>query len=188
MSESHDDSIPRPQFVLTAFFLVITGGAALDLLMDRPRTLLSVHVLFEVVLLVVSLAAATYLGWGWYSATTEVRALRKAKDAQARERTAWHSRSGPAIEGLSEALGDQFDAWELTPAERETALMILKGYSHKRIGRLAGRSERTVRQHAVAVYRKAGVATRSELSAFFLEGLILPPRALDAQRPGGTSG
>jgi hypothetical protein len=33
------------------------------------------------------------------------------------------------------------------------------------------RSERTVRQHAVAVYRKAGVAGRAELAAFFLSGL-----------------
>lgn len=188
MSEAHDDSIPRPQAVLAAFFLVITAGAAMDLLMDRPRTLLSMHVLFELALLVVSVGAAAYLGWGWYRAMAEVRALRAAGDARKRERDAWRSRSGRALEGLSQALDAQFGAWDLTPAERETALMILKGYSHKRIGRLAGRSERTVRQHAVAIYRKAGVATRSELSAFFLEGLILPSRAPDAQRSAPASG
>lgn len=188
MSDAHDDSILRPQAVLAAFFLVITVGAAMDLILDRPRTLLSMHVLFELALLMVSLGAATYLGWGWYSAMTEVRALRAAEDARDREHAAWRSRSGRALEGLGEALGAQFDAWELTPAERETALMVLKGYSHKRIGRLAGRSERTVRQHAVAVYRKAGVATRSELSAFFLEGLILPPQAPETRLPGRDSG
>jgi DNA-binding CsgD family transcriptional regulator len=188
MSETHDESIPRPQIVLAAFFLVITVGAAMDLLMDRPGALLSMHVLFELVLLVVSLGAGAYLGWGWYSAMTVVRALRAAEDARARERDAWRSRSGSALEGLRDALVAQFDAWDLTPAERETALMILKGYSHKRIGRLAGRSERTVRQHAVAVYRKAGVATRSELSAFFLEGLVLPPQAPPDPRSARTSG
>jgi hypothetical protein len=34
----------------------------------------------------------------------------------------------------------------------------------------------TVRQHAVAVYRKSGLAGRAELSAFFLEDLLLPHR------------
>jgi len=68
----------------------------------------------------------------------------------------------------------------LTPAERETALMLLKGFSLKRIAALSGRSERTVRQHAVAVYEKAGLAGRAELSGFFLGDLLLPdpqPRA-----------
>jgi hypothetical protein len=31
-----------------------------------------------------------------------------------------------------------------------------------------------VRQHAVSVYRKSGLAGRAELSAFFLEDLMLP--------------
>ncbi len=78
------------------------------------------------------------------------------------------------LEGLSEAMADQFSSWELTEAERATALMLLKGYSHKRIGKLTNRSERTVRQHAVAVYRKSGLAGRAGLSAFFLEDLLLP--------------
>jgi hypothetical protein len=35
-----------------------------------------------------------------------------------------------------------------------------------------------VRQQALAIYRKAGLAGRSQLAAFFLEGLALPtPRA-----------
>jgi hypothetical protein len=35
-------------------------------------------------------------------------------------------------------------------------------------------SETTIRQQALAVYRKAGLRNRSELSAFFLEDLLLP--------------
>jgi hypothetical protein len=31
-----------------------------------------------------------------------------------------------------------------------------------------------VRQQAIAVYRKSGLAGRAELSAFFLEDLLLP--------------
>ena len=36
-------------------------------------------------------------------------------------------------------------------------------------------SEATIRQQALAIYRKSGLRSRSELSAFFLEDLLLPP-------------
>jgi DNA-binding NarL/FixJ family response regulator len=39
---------------------------------------------------------------------------------------------------------------------------------------MTGRSERTVRQHAVAVYEKSGLHGRSELAAFFLDAVLLP--------------
>ena len=68
----------------------------------------------------------------------------------------------------------QFGEWGLTPAEKETAMFLLKGYSHKEVAGLTGRSERTVRQHAVNVYRKSSVSGRAELSAFFFEDMMLP--------------
>jgi DNA-binding NarL/FixJ family response regulator len=68
----------------------------------------------------------------------------------------------------------QFRAWQLTPAEREVALLLLKGYSHKHVASATGRSERTARQHATAVYQKAGLGSRAELAAYFLEDLLLP--------------
>ncbi|MCL4866883.1 MAG: helix-turn-helix domain-containing protein, partial [Gemmatimonadales bacterium] len=57
---------------------------------------------------------------------------------------------------------------------REVALMLLKGFSLAQIARLSDRSERTVRQHAIAVYRKSGLAGRAELAGFFLGDLLLP--------------
>ncbi len=41
---------------------------------------------------------------------------------------------------------------------------------------LRGISEATTRQQARAVYRKAGVAGRNDLAAFFLEDLALPQK------------
>ena len=57
--------------------------------------------------------------------------------------------------------------------------MLLKGYGHKEIAALTGRSERTVRQHAGVVYDKAGISGRAELAAFFLHDLMLPDKARD---------
>jgi DNA-binding NarL/FixJ family response regulator len=57
--------------------------------------------------------------------------------------------------------------------------MLLKGYGHKEIAGLTGRSERTVRQHAGAAYEKAGLAGRAELAAYFLNDLMLPEEGRD---------
>jgi DNA-binding NarL/FixJ family response regulator len=84
---------------------------------------------------------------------------------------------------LGAAIDRQLGEWQLTRTERETALAILKGLSHKTIARWSGRSERTVRQHAVAVYRKSGLDGRAELSAFFLEGLLLPQAEQGSESP-----
>ena len=59
--------------------------------------------------------------------------------------------------------------------------MLLKGFSHKRIARHTETSERTVRQHSVAVYRKSGLAGRAELAGFFLEALLLPERVTTSE-------
>jgi DNA-binding NarL/FixJ family response regulator len=99
----------------------------------------------------------------------------------AAERDAWRASAEAALAGLGRAIDERFDAWGLTPAEREVALLLLKGRSHKQIAFDTGRSERTVRQHAVSVYQKSRLNGRAELSAFFLEGILLPDRTQRAR-------
>lgn len=79
------------------------------------------------------------------------------------------------LSGLGEEIDKQFEKWELTTAEREVALLILKGLRHKEIAAVRNTSERTVRQQALAVYKKAGLDGRTDLAAFFLED-FLPSR------------
>lgn len=174
MGEAPEDAPPHLHLFLAALFAVVTVAAAADLLLDRPESLLSFHVAAEASLVLLTLGAATWLTWGWYGALKEVRALQSAVSDREAERDAWQEQAGQILLGLGRAIDDQFTAWKLTPTERETALMLLKGYSHKRIARLTGRSERTVRQHGVAVYRKSGLAGRSALAGFFLEDVLLP--------------
>ena len=64
--------------------------------------------------------------------------------------------------------------WKLTPAEAEVGVLLLKGLSHRDVAGVRSTSERTVREQARSLYRKASLAGRSELSAFFLEDLLLP--------------
>jgi len=78
------------------------------------------------------------------------------------------------LEGLSNYIQAQFYEWNLTPAEQDVALMLLKGFSMKEISELRDVSERTTRQQATTIYSKTGLAGRTGLSAFFLEDLLLP--------------
>jgi DNA-binding CsgD family transcriptional regulator len=86
----------------------------------------------------------------------------------------WNREAQDLLAGLGEAIDKQFDRWSLTPAERDVALLQLKGLRHKEIADLRKTSERTVRQQALAVYRKSGLNGRNDLAAFFLEDLLLP--------------
>ncbi len=174
MIDSELEAGSRITLTLALFFLLMVVVGVVDLILDRPSTLLSFHVAVEVTMVVVSLAAASYLAHGWYGAKSRLLASERESARLDEERRAWEGRAADLLSGLADEISRQFDGWDLTPAERRVALMLLKGLSHKRIARTTETSERTVRQHAVVVYRKAGLAGRAELAGFFLESLLLP--------------
>jgi DNA-binding CsgD family transcriptional regulator len=164
-----------------AILLVVIGlGGAIDLALDRPTEWLSFHVIYEVALVLGSLATAVWLARGWGGAVATNRRLRRTLAERQAERDAWQASAEQALAGLGSAIDTQFTSWGLTPAEREVALLVLKGHGHKEIAVRTGRSERTVRQHAGAAYEKAGLGGRAELAAFFLEGVALPRRSAPA--------
>ena len=73
----------------------------------------------------------------------------------------------------------QFDAWNLTASEQDVVIGMLKGLSFRKIAGLRETREKTVRQQASSVYRKAGVASRHELAAWFFEDMLDPPPVAD---------
>ena len=164
----------RLRILLTVALLSIIVGGTADLLMDDLESWLSFHAIFEVTMLAGALLMATTLWLGWWRSAHAAAALQLRLTEQSAERDRWRANSQEALEGLARAIDAQFDAWALTPAEREVALMLLKGYGHKQIAALTGRGERTVRQHAGVVYQKSGLGGRAELSAFFLRDLMRP--------------
>jgi DNA-binding CsgD family transcriptional regulator len=91
----------------------------------------------------------------------------------------WRAEARDLVRGLAVALDQQFDRWALSPAEKETALLLLKGLSHKEIAEVRSVSDTTARQQARAIYKKAGLGGRHDLAAFFLEDLMLPLEADD---------
>jgi DNA-binding NarL/FixJ family response regulator len=73
---------------------------------------------------------------------------------------------------LAEMIVIQFSEWKLSKSEQEIGHLLLKGFSLKEISTLRGTAEKTIRQQASAIYKKAGVAGRHVFSAWFMEDLL----------------
>ncbi len=174
MSTPSNDLDPRFWGRLTARLAAIAAFGAIDLLLDQPATIFSLHVLFEASFICLCLGGVAYLWRGWRGANAELAGSQQALRDREVERDRWRDEATRLLAGLGAAIEAQFERWGLTPAEKEVALLLLKGLGHKEAAGVLERSERTVRQHAIAVYRKSGLAGRAELAAFFLEDLLLP--------------
>lgn len=73
-----------------------------------------------------------------------------------------------------EVMQKQFDEWDLTDSEQQIVISLLKGLSFREVASLRDTAEKTVRQQATGVYRKAGLRGRHELAAWFFEDLLEP--------------
>jgi DNA-binding CsgD family transcriptional regulator len=154
-----------------AVFVLIS----VDVVGDYRDGIAHLHLLIELLVLLFSLAGIVYFGRLYYlSAQSRINALRHDLALAHQQAQVWRQANHELIAGLAAQIQKQFDAWQLTRAEAEVGMLMLKGLSHQEIADVRNASERTIRDQARAIYRKAGVAGRSELSAFFLEDLLLP--------------
>ncbi|HSL20956.1 MAG TPA: hypothetical protein VK886_05430 [Vicinamibacterales bacterium] len=154
-----------------AIFVLI----GVDVVSDYRAGTELLHVATELGVMAAALAGAVALWRMLRTAQRRAAALTIDLAAARAEAHRFSQDARDALRGLGEAIDRQFQRWELTAAEREIGLLMLKGLSHREIAALRQTTEVTVRQQALAVYRKAGLRGRSELSAFFLEDLLVPP-------------
>jgi len=144
--------------VATSLFSLVAALTLADLLSDVGSGVELGHAVIEGTVALVGLLGAVR----FYQ---EYRTERRAADS-------WRAQAEELLEGAGGSVERQFDEWSLSPAEREVALLLLKGLSFKEIAAVRDNSERTNREQARAVYRKADVAGRAELSAWFIEDLL----------------
>ncbi len=150
--------------ILFAIVVVLIGW---DLYVDYGEGVSVWHLAVEALIFLVAVSGMVLM-WRQLDRTRSdlVEALVEAEQ--------WKKESSDLIQGLGVAIEHQFTRWNLTAAEAEVGLFLLKGLSLKEIATMRRTSERTVREQARALYRKSGLSGRSSLSAFFLEDLLLP--------------
>ncbi len=160
---------------LIGVYVAIAALAATDLVFDAEEGVTLEHVVFEggtVALAGVGIASiVARIRADRGRAAAELDALRQRADALTDEAARWRGAAASAARGFADVMEGEFDRWGLTDAERDVAMLLLKGMSLKEIAGARGTSERTVRQQASVVYRKAGVAGRNELASWFLDAL-----------------
>lgn len=171
------DGMASQRLIKIAMLLygVIFMLIALDIVGDYGEGIEWSHIIIELLVLLVAVVGMG-LFWHHYYQATQFTLLNLQTDLAAAQREAvlWRDESRELIAGLAVEIQKQFARWQLTNAEAEVGMLLLKGLSHQEIANVRASSERTVREQARALYRKAGISGRSSLSAFFLEDLLLP--------------
>lgn len=157
-----------------AIFALIALLIAGDIVADYRSGTAVGHLLTEGLVMALALAGAASLWRRLRTARRQTDQLTVDLAAAQHEAERFRTEAQEALRGLGEAIDRQFTRWKLTAAEREVGLLLLKGLSHKEVAVARATSETTIRQQALAIYRKSGLRNRSDLSAFFLEDLLLP--------------
>jgi DNA-binding CsgD family transcriptional regulator len=178
--------------VLTGVLLAFLGVAlfaAIDISADLGEGAAFSHVAVEGGILLVGLLGSIFMARRLVLTLRRARASEKEAlelteqlEVTRAEASRWRSEAQDLMKGLSAALDQQFDRWKLSPAEKEVALLLLKGLSHKDIAEVRSVTEATARQQARAVYKKGGLSGRHDLAAFFLEDLMLPIESEDQEK------
>ena len=164
----------RLELQLAILTAALASAAVADLIEETLEGTSLVHRSIEFVLVSAALLTLLRIFKQTKALETAYRQSEASLSSASQEAEKWKENATQYILGLSQAIDAQLKVWQLTPAEMEIALLLLKGLGLKEIAFIRETSERTVRQQAQAVYQKAGLAGRAELSAFFLEDLLTP--------------
>jgi DNA-binding CsgD family transcriptional regulator len=107
---------------------------------------------------------------------------RRVLQRQSRIETGLRVASG----AFAEVLDEFFTRWALTPAERDVALMAIKGLGVSEMAAVRGTADGTIKAQCAAIYSKAGVSGRTQLLSLFIEELLaddlMPSRGPEQSR------
>lgn len=160
------------------FLFVVFVFTVFDLVEDRIEGVSWTHLFTEALMLGFAAAGVIYF-WGgmiqlFRQENKELRSKLSFAEVEAQK---WRAEAKELLSGLSSQISIQFAQWNLSEAEQDIGFLLLKGLSHKEIANIRNSSEKTVRQQSASLYRKANLEGRAELSAFFLEDLLLPQKS-----------
>lgn len=145
-----------------------------DLITDLKEGVTWWHVSIEGIVALIAGVGFIYLLKGKFKLKHIIEDERVLTGKLIEENNKYKEHSKSYIEGLSVTIDKQLSDWELSKSEKEVAFLLLKGFSLKEVAEVRGTTEKTARTQSAAIYAKAGLSNRAQLSAFFLEDLLLP--------------
>jgi DNA-binding CsgD family transcriptional regulator len=167
-----NDSVPKAKSLklrqglfLAATALQVGCGVVFTLDIFFEWRALTLHVAIEA-MGVVALAIGAMLSLREYRAA--LRANRQILSRNFRVEQELRAATG----FFQEVVEQHFDTWQLTEAERDVALLSIKGASIAEIAAMRETREGTIKAQIAAIYRKSGVSSRAELVSVVIEELI----------------
>jgi DNA-binding CsgD family transcriptional regulator len=172
MEISQDSDVTGKGSVLIIFLFALLSLA--DIVREFRSGESLEHLTYELTVSLIAFLWFFYLWYRWYDTQRTLRSTQHKIRTLNEENLHWRGENQRLISGLSHSIDEQMTKWKLTPAEKDVALLLLKGLSFKEIAELRGTSEKTTRQQSTTIYQKSSLPGRAELSAFFLEDLLGP--------------
>lgn len=163
--------MPYQQIVLGAF-IFIAILLSVDIIADIKSGTTVEHITLEAIAFIIATIPLIFGIYGLINRYKEQEISFNRDLSQLRsEKESWKLQAQGYLRGMADAMELQFEKWGFSAAEKDIAILILKGLSHKEIAKARGTSEKTVRQQAGGLYTKSGLEGKSQLSAFFLDDL-----------------
>lgn len=145
-----------------AIFTLVQATAAVFFVTDSVADLFANAVgLYTVAEAVIAVGLMLGSAFGIMELRRTHSALRSHEDALA-----------VASGAMSDIIAAQFDAWRLSPAEREIGMLALKGFDIAEIAAMRGAAQGTVRAQMTSIYAKSGTSGRHQFAAYFVEDLL----------------
>lgn len=153
-------------------FLVLITFFSYDLYIDLAENLPLRHLWHEVILFFIAIAGAVWQLILLLSKDKEMKVIQTELLATRDSYKDWLYKSKNSANEIRKMIDQQFSDWHLSVSEKDVALLLIKGLTMKEIAELRNTQEKTVRQQATTIYRKANLSGRQELAAFFLEDIL----------------
>jgi len=160
------------EIILVVILTLVVLASGVDLMSDLSEGATLHHIFKEAVVVAISVTAIIWILVGLHKQTQQIEAL-KQELAEAQQPSAAPSESVLAARRqLALVVAQQFQDWALTQSEQEVGWLLIKGLSLKEISQLRATSEKTVRQQASSIYKKADLPGRHAFSGWFIEDLL----------------
>ncbi len=163
----------RTQFSLLGYGLIFVISFT-DILMDlKGMGQLNTHIMIEIFMSFIALIAFTVLLTWDRRQKQHLRRVKQSLKTTRNKLNQSQQQVKKLMGELSQIIQTQFQTWQFTQSEKEVALLLLKGLTLEEIAKVRETKEKTVRQHASNLYKKAGLSGRHELVAYFFEDLLI---------------
>ena len=161
------------RFSLIVFFL-ISSISFVDIILDwEAMHGFNAHILVELAIGVISLIAFIVLFYNNQKQKKQIAETKSNLNVAKEALVDAEHRLKKLMGEFSAIIQAQFAEWNFTQSEKEVALLLLKGLSLDEIAGVRDTKEKTVRQQASNLYKKAGLSGRHELVAYFFEDLLI---------------